>query len=110
VCVCVRAHARARVCALVLAQVIVDEGINTVSYRLDEALIEFGTCMDAGDFGRAVALLEQLEVLCGPIPSTRTHARTHTHTHTHTSSRAVCPRLVHPQARARAQVCARSKR
>ena len=42
-------------------QVIVDEGINTVSYRLDETLIEFGMSIENKDFERAVLLLEHLE-------------------------------------------------
>ena len=32
--------------------VLVNEGVTTVSYTLDEGLIEFGTAMDDGDFGR----------------------------------------------------------
>ena len=35
-------------------EVIVNEGVNTVSYTLDEGLIEFGTAVDDGDFGRSV--------------------------------------------------------
>ena len=31
---------------------LVNEGVTTVSYTLDEGLIEFGTAMDDGDFGR----------------------------------------------------------
>ncbi|KAI9219008.1 hypothetical protein BC828DRAFT_407082 [Blastocladiella britannica] len=42
--------------------VIVDEGIANVTYTLDEALIEFGTAMDDLDWGRALALLESLEI------------------------------------------------
>ncbi|KAI9178878.1 hypothetical protein H9P43_005540 [Blastocladiella emersonii ATCC 22665] len=42
--------------------VLVDEGIATVTYTLDEALIEFGTAMDDLDWGRALALLETLEL------------------------------------------------
>ena len=42
-------------------EVIVDEGINTVSYRLDETLIEFGMRIENKDFERAVDLLETLE-------------------------------------------------
>jgi intraflagellar transport protein 172 len=41
--------------------VIVDEGINTVSYRLDETLIEFGMSIENKEYERAVALLEHLE-------------------------------------------------
>lgn len=33
-------------------EVIVLEGVNTVSYTLDEGLIEFGTAIDDGDFYR----------------------------------------------------------
>ncbi len=33
-----------------------------MSYTLDEGLIEFGTAIDDGDFGRAVAFLETLEM------------------------------------------------
>lgn len=33
-------------------EVIVLEGVNTVSYTLDEGLIEFGTAIDDGDFFR----------------------------------------------------------
>jgi len=43
-------------------EVIVDEGINTVSYTLDETLIEFGSSIDQRDYERAVFLLEQLEL------------------------------------------------
>jgi intraflagellar transport protein 172 len=42
--------------------VIVNEGVQTVSYTLDEGLIEFGTAIDDGDFARAVAFLETLEL------------------------------------------------
>ena len=43
-------------------EVIVDEGINTVSYALDESLIEFGTACEEQDWGRAVEILEPLEL------------------------------------------------
>lgn len=33
-------------------EVIVNEGVSTVSYTLDEGLIEFGTAIDDGDFAR----------------------------------------------------------
>ena len=33
-------------------EVLVNEGVNTVSYTLDEGLIEFGTATDDGDYGR----------------------------------------------------------
>ncbi|XP_060947369.1 intraflagellar transport protein 172 homolog [Limanda limanda] len=42
--------------------VIVMEGVNTVSYTLDEGLIEFDTAVDDGDYDRARAFLETLEV------------------------------------------------
>ena len=37
-------------------------GVDTVSYTLDEGLIEFGTAIDDGDYGRAVMFLESLEM------------------------------------------------
>ncbi|MBN3302921.1 IF172 protein, partial [Amia calva] len=43
-------------------EVIVTEGVNTVSYTLDEGLIEFGTAIDDGDYCRATAFLETLEM------------------------------------------------
>jgi intraflagellar transport protein 172 len=43
-------------------EVLVNEGVTTVSYTLDEGLIEFGTAIDDGDFARAVAFLETLEL------------------------------------------------
>uniref|UniRef100_A0A8C8VPH6 Intraflagellar transport 172 n=1 Tax=Pelusios castaneus TaxID=367368 RepID=A0A8C8VPH6_9SAUR len=43
-------------------EVIVTEGVNTVSYTLDEGLIEFGTAIDDGDYNRAAAFLETLEM------------------------------------------------
>ncbi|XP_054675420.1 intraflagellar transport protein 172 homolog isoform X4 [Grus americana] len=43
-------------------EVIVSEGVNTVSYTLDEGLIEFGTAVDDGDYHRATAFLETLEM------------------------------------------------
>lgn len=43
-------------------EVIVDEGINTVSYALDEALIAFGAALDAGELEGAAATLAQLEL------------------------------------------------
>lgn len=33
-------------------EVLVNEGVSTVSYTLDEGLIEFGTAIDDGDFER----------------------------------------------------------
>uniref|UniRef100_A0A9J8AZH0 Intraflagellar transport 172 n=1 Tax=Cyprinus carpio carpio TaxID=630221 RepID=A0A9J8AZH0_CYPCA len=43
-------------------EVIVTEGVNSVSYTLDEGLIEFGTAIDDGDYYRATAFLETLEM------------------------------------------------
>jgi len=43
-------------------EVLVNEGVTTISYTLDEGLIEFGTAIDDGDFPRAVAFLESLEM------------------------------------------------
>ncbi|XP_070555163.1 intraflagellar transport protein 172 homolog [Ptychodera flava] len=42
--------------------VIVNEGVTSISYTLDEGLIEFGTATDDGDYSRAVAFLETLEM------------------------------------------------
>ncbi|KAM6915750.1 intraflagellar transport protein 172 homolog [Xenentodon cancila] len=42
--------------------VVVTEGVNTVTYTLDEGLIEFGTAIDDGDYDRATAFLETLEM------------------------------------------------
>lgn len=42
--------------------VVVQEGVNTMTYTLDEGLIEFGTAVDDGDFGRAITYLESLDV------------------------------------------------
>ena len=33
-------------------QVVVNEGVTTISYTLDEGLIEFGTAIDDGDYSR----------------------------------------------------------
>ena len=38
-------------------EVIVDEGVNTVSYTLDEGLIEFGAALDDGDYERFVVVV-----------------------------------------------------
>ena len=43
-------------------EVIVDEGINTASYMLDEQLIAFGTAMDDLDFERGMDILDGLEL------------------------------------------------
>uniref|UniRef100_A0A3Q3IYM6 Intraflagellar transport protein 172 homolog n=1 Tax=Monopterus albus TaxID=43700 RepID=A0A3Q3IYM6_MONAL len=42
--------------------VIVTEGVNTVTYTLDEGLVEFGTAIEDGDYDRATAFLETLEM------------------------------------------------
>jgi len=43
-------------------EVVVDEGISTVSYALDQALIEFGTAIERHDYDRALLSLEQLDL------------------------------------------------
>ncbi|KDO34175.1 hypothetical protein SPRG_01418 [Saprolegnia parasitica CBS 223.65] len=43
-------------------EVIVDEGMNTASYQLDESLINFGTAIDDKQLLRAMAILEPLEL------------------------------------------------
>lgn len=43
-------------------EVLVDEGVNTMTYMLDEGLIAFGTAMEDGDMGGAAAILEALPV------------------------------------------------
>ncbi|CAD7965624.1 unnamed protein product [Amoebophrya sp. A120] len=40
--------------------VTVDEGVNTVEYELDEALINFGSCLHRKQYGKAVDILEEL--------------------------------------------------
>ncbi|CAH2245239.1 intraflagellar transport 172 homolog [Pelobates cultripes] len=42
--------------------VLVMDGVNLVTYTLDEELIEFGTAIDDGDYYRAAAFLENLEM------------------------------------------------
>ncbi|XP_034555797.1 intraflagellar transport protein 172 homolog [Notolabrus celidotus] len=42
--------------------VVVTEGVSTLTYTLDEGLIEFGTAVDDGDYDRATAFLETLEM------------------------------------------------
>ena len=42
--------------------VLVKEGVSTVSYTLDAGMIEFGTAIDDGNYWRAVAFLESLEM------------------------------------------------
>ncbi|XP_075811585.1 intraflagellar transport protein 172 homolog isoform X1 [Microtus pennsylvanicus] len=43
-------------------EVMVTEGVTTVAYTLDEGLIEFGTAIDDGNYTRATAFLETLEM------------------------------------------------
>lgn len=43
-------------------EVIVDESIQSVSYALDEALVEFGTAVEGHDYYRAINMLEPLEL------------------------------------------------
>lgn len=43
-------------------EVIVDEGMNTASYQLDESLIAFGSAMDDMQLVRAMSILEPLEL------------------------------------------------
>jgi intraflagellar transport protein 172 len=43
-------------------EVIVDEGINTASYQLDESLITFGTAIDDKNYRRAMDILEGLQL------------------------------------------------
>jgi intraflagellar transport protein 172 len=42
--------------------VIVDDGVNTISYALDEALIEFGAALQYKGLDHAVKILEPLEL------------------------------------------------
>ncbi|NXP39291.1 IF172 protein, partial [Leiothrix lutea] len=48
-------------------EVIVSEGVNTVSYTLDEGLIEFGTAVDDGDYHSILESSSSLEELTSPI-------------------------------------------
>jgi len=43
-------------------EVLVDDGANTISYNLDEALIEFGAALEYKGLDRAVEILEPLEL------------------------------------------------
>ena len=43
-------------------EVLVQSGVDTVSYTLDEGLIEFGTAIDDRDYLRALSFLESLEM------------------------------------------------
>jgi intraflagellar transport protein 172 len=42
--------------------VVVDEGVNTVTYTLDEGLIEFGAALENHDYDRGIRLLENLDM------------------------------------------------
>ncbi|KAH8862639.1 Intraflagellar transport protein 172 like [Schistosoma japonicum] len=42
-------------------EVLINEGMTSVTYNLDNSLIEFSTAMEDGDFERAVSFLESLE-------------------------------------------------
>ena len=43
-------------------EVVVQSGVDTVCYTLDEGLIEFGTAIDDRDYLRALTFLETLEM------------------------------------------------
>lgn len=43
-------------------EVIVDDGVNTISYALDEALIEFGAALEYKGLDKAVQILEPLDL------------------------------------------------
>lgn len=43
-------------------EVLVQSGVDTVSYTLDEGLIEFGTAIDDRDYLRALSFLESLDM------------------------------------------------
>ncbi len=43
-------------------EVLVQTGMDTVAFALDEGLIEFGTAVDDEDYQRALAFLETLEL------------------------------------------------
>ena len=43
-------------------EVLVQSGVETISYTLDEGLIEFGTAIEDGDYLRALSFLETLEM------------------------------------------------
>ena len=43
-------------------EVVVDDGVNTISYSLDEALIEFGAALEYKGLEAAVGILEPLEL------------------------------------------------
>ena len=46
-------------------EVLVRSGVDTVTYTLDEGLIEFGTAVDDRDYLRALGFLEGLEQASG---------------------------------------------
>ena len=43
-------------------EVLVQSGVETISYTLDEGLIEFGTAIEDGDYLRGLNFLETLEM------------------------------------------------
>lgn len=43
-------------------EVVVDDGVNTISYALDEALIEFGAALEYKGLDKAVQILEPLDL------------------------------------------------
>ncbi len=49
-------------------EVIVTEGVNSVSYTLDEGLIEFGTAIDDGDYYRYKVNNDIIFLFGRPIP------------------------------------------
>lgn len=50
-------------------EVVVTEGVNTVTYTLDEGLIEFGTAVDDGDYDRlGQRLKERIYCNCVALP------------------------------------------
>ncbi|KAK4304617.1 hypothetical protein Pmani_022264 [Petrolisthes manimaculis] len=56
-------------------EVIVQDGVQELSYALDEGLIEFGTAIDDGDFLRAMNYLETLPLTAEAETMWRTLAR-----------------------------------
>ncbi|KAK7085982.1 hypothetical protein SK128_023173 [Halocaridina rubra] len=56
-------------------EVIVQDGVQELSYALDEGLIEFGTAIDDGDFLRAMSYLESLPMTAEAETMWRTLAR-----------------------------------
>lgn len=43
-------------------EVLIQSGVDAISYKLDEGLIEFGTAVYDGDYQRALNFLESLEI------------------------------------------------